>query len=277
MGSLDGRVALITGAARGQGRSHAELLAENGADIIGLDICSQFDTVHYPMSTADDLEETVRLVEKTGRRMVAVEADVRDLSAMQSAVSQGLKTFGRLDIVLANAGIMAHALPGITLEESARAWRDSVDVMLTGVWNTLQATVPVLIEQSEGGAIVITSSSAGLRAQPTDRLGGTDGYYAAKFGVVGLMLAYACSLGEHNIRVNSVHPTGVSTPMVINDFFPQYLEANPRIAANMVNSLPVPTIEPSDVSEAILYLVSDSGRYVSGSILSVDAGMTALN
>lgn len=274
MGKLEGKVAFITGAARGQGRSHAEVLAAEGADIIGLDICRQIDSVSYPLATPDDLSETVRLVEKVGRRMIAIEGDVREMRAVRDAVAQGLAEFGRLDIVLANAGIMAHALPPTDATRSERAWRDSIDTMLTGVWNTLQATVPILVEQDSGGAIVITSSSAGLRVAPTDREGGFDGYVAAKFGVVGLMKAYAWSLGPNNIRVNSVHPTGVATPMVMNEFFPAYMEANPRIAAAMVNSLPVPVVEAVDVSRAVLYLVSDDGRFVTGTCHAVDAGLT---
>lgn len=149
--------------------------------------------------------------------------------------------------------------------------------MLTGVWNTLQVTVPHLISGERGGAIVITSSAAGLRAQPTDMGGGTDGYFAAKFGVVGLMKAYANALGKHNIRVNTVHPTGVATPMITNDFFPEFIEANPDIAEHMVNSLPVFAIEDVDVSRAVLFLVSDEGRYVTGITMPIDAGMTSLN
>ncbi|MGV0724064.1 mycofactocin-coupled SDR family oxidoreductase [Mycolicibacterium sp. XJ879] len=274
MGKLDGKVALITGAARGQGRSHAQLLAEQGADIIGIDLCRQLDTVNYPMSTGADLEETTALVEKTGRQMIPLIGDVRDFDSLQTQVNAAVTELGRLDIVLANAGIMAQALPPLDPARSRQAWQDSIDTMLTGVWNTLQTTVPILLEQDQGGAIVITSSAAGLRTQPTDRGGGTDGYYAAKFGVVGLMKAYANALGQHNIRVNTVHPTGVATPMIINDFFPAFLDAHPRIAAAFQNSLPIPAIEPIDVSRAILYLVSDDGRYVTGTCHTVDAGIT---
>jgi SDR family mycofactocin-dependent oxidoreductase len=275
MGKLDGRVAFITGVARGQGRSHAITLAEEGADIIGIDLCRQLPTVNYPMSTPDDLAETVKLVEDTGRRIIATVADVRDFDDLKAAVDIGVDQLGRLDIVLANAGIMAHALP--PFENSRDAFRDSVDIMLTGVWNTLQVTVPHLIAGGRGGSVVITSSAAGLRAQPTDMAGGTDGYYAAKFGVVGLMKAYANALGKHEIRVNSIHPTGVATPMINNDFFPEFMEANPDIAEHMVNSLPVFAVEDVDVSRAIRFLVSDDGRYITGTTFPVDAGMTSLN
>lgn len=275
MGKLDGKVAFITGVARGQGRSHAMLLAEEGADIIGLDLCGQLDTVNYPMSTPDDLAETVKLVEDRGGRIIAKVGDVRDFDGMKAIVDEGVAEFGRLDIVLANAGVMAHDVAPFT--KSHERFRDSVDIMLTGVWNTLQVTVPHLIAGERGGSIVITSSAAGLRAQCTDMGGGTDGYFAAKFGVVGLMKAYSNALGEHGIRVNTVHPTGVATPMITNDFFPAFMEANPRIAENMVNSLPVFAVEEIDVSRAILYLVSDEGRYVTGATLPVDAGLTTLH
>jgi (+)-trans-carveol dehydrogenase len=273
-GRLEGKVAFITGAARGQGRSHAEALAAEGADIIGIDICAQLDSVSYPMATPEDLDETVALVEKQGRRMVARRADVRDLSSVRSAVEEGVAEFGRLDIVVANAGIMAHSLP--PYPDSERAWKDSIDTMLTGVWNTLQATVSHLIDGGRGGSVVIISSAAGLRAQTTERSGGADGYFAAKFGVVGLMKAYAGALGEHHIRVNSLHPTGVNTPMVVNDFFPAWIEAHPKTGANFVNALPIEMVQPSDVSNALLYLVCDTGRYVTGLQLAVDAGLTTV-
>lgn len=274
MGQLQGKVAFITGAARGQGRAHAAALAARGADIIGIDICAQLDTVAYPMATSLDLDETVRLVEKHDRRMLGLRADVRNLAALRSAVDDGLAEFGRIDIVVANAGIMAHSLP--PYHNSEQAWQDSIDTMLTGVWNTLQATVPHLIDGGRGGSIVITSSAAGLRAQTTERSGGADGYFAAKFGVMGLMKAYAGALAEHSIRVNSLHPCGVNTPMIANDFFPAWIQAHPKTAASAINALPVGLVEPSDVSNALLYLVGESGRYVTGLAMSVDAGLTTV-
>jgi (+)-trans-carveol dehydrogenase len=207
--------------------------------------------------------------------MVARRSDVRDLGAVRSAVEEGVAEFGRLDIVVANAGIMAHSLP--PYRNSEQAWKDSIDTTLTGVWNTLQATVPHLIGGGRGGSIVITSSAAGLRAQTTERSGGADGYFAAKFGVAGLMKAYAGALAEHNIRVNSLHPTGVNTPMVVNDFFPAWIDAHPKTAANSVNALPVQLVEPRDVSDALLYLASDTGRYVTGLEMTVDAGLTTVH
>jgi SDR family mycofactocin-dependent oxidoreductase len=274
MGQLDGKVAFITGAARGQGRSHALTLAEAGADIIGVDLCTQLDTVDYPMSTPEDLAETVVLVEKLDRRMVARQADVRDRAALEVALKAGLDEFGRLDIVLANAGIMAHDVA--PQANSEQKFRDSLDIMCTGVWNTLQLTAPVLIEGGRGGAIVITSSTAGVRVITTNFDGGMDGYNAAKHAVIGLMTSYAGALAKHNIRVNAVAPTGVATPMVMNEHFGKFMEANAEVANAYQNALPVPIIEPSDVSQGILYLVSDAGRYVTGHTLAIDAGMTSV-
>jgi SDR family mycofactocin-dependent oxidoreductase len=268
---LEGKVAFITGAARGQGRSHAVRLAAEGADIVGIDICRQLDTVSYALATPADLAETVKLVEAEDRRMLAIEADVRDLDAVRAAVARGVAEFGRLDIVLANAGVMTQSLP--PHERSAQAWQDGIGVLLTGVWNTLQATYQVLIDGGRGGAIVITSSSSGLRPMFTDFSGGFDSYAAAKTGVIGLMRSYAAGLAEWNIRVNTIHPTGVNTPMVVNEFFGEYIRTNPKTAARVVNTLPVEMVEPSDISEAVLYLVCDSGRYVTGVCLPVDAGL----
>jgi SDR family mycofactocin-dependent oxidoreductase len=271
MGELTGRTAFVTGAARGQGRSHAVALAREGANVVGVDLCRQLDTVAYPMSRPADLEETTRLVEKEGGEMVGIAADVRDAAALEEAVRRGVDRFGGLDVVVANAGIMAHSMPG---PESTRAnWDDSIGVMLTGVWNTLQATVPVLLGQGRGGAIVITSSSVGIRPAPTDRTGGFDGYVAAKFGVVGLMQSYAMALAPHGVRVNTVHPTGVATPMILNDFFGPYMEANPAVAADSQNRLDVPVVEPADVSAAVVYLASDRARYVTGQQHKIDAGV----
>lgn len=277
MGKVDGKVAFITGAARGQGRSHALLLAEEGADIIGIDICSQVATVGYPMATPEDLEETTRLVEKTGRRMIATQCDVRDLAGLKAAVTAGVAELGRLDIVVANAGVLTHTMPPVSEEQSVAAWRDGIDIMLTGVWNTLQAVVPTLVEQGQGGSIILTSSTAGLRGFATDGSGGPDAYYAAKHALSGLCKAYSNSLGPKGIRVNTIHPTGVATPMIMNDFFPQYIAANPAMGAAMQNPIPVPAVEAIDVSRAVLYLASEDGRYVSGGEHRIDAGLVAFH
>lgn len=275
MGKLDGKVAFITGAARGQGRSHAVLLAEEGADIIGVDICEQIPTVGYPMATEQDLEETVHLVEKTGRRMVARKADVRDRAQLKAALDEGITQLGRLDIVLANAGVMDFQMA--PYERSEQAWQDSLDIMLTGVWNTLQLTAPILIEGDHGGAIVITSSTAGTRVVTTNFDGGYDGYNAAKHGIVGLMRSYAGRLARHNIRVNSIHPTACETPMIMNEFFGEWAGKEGDIMAAYTNALPIPSVEPIDISRAVLYLVSDDGRYVTGHTMHVDAGMTTVS
>jgi SDR family mycofactocin-dependent oxidoreductase len=276
MGQLDGKVAFITGAARGQGRSHAITLAEEGADIIGLDLCDQVASVGYPMSTEDDLEETVRLVEKTGRRMVGVKGDVRSRADIKAALDAGLAAFGHLDIVLANAGIMAHGVE--PYEHSEQAWQDSLDIMLTGTWNTLQLTAPILVEAGHGGAIIITSSTVGLRFITTNYDGGYDGYGAAKYALVGLMRAYAGRLAEHSIRVNTIHPTGVASPMVVNEAFGRFVQEFPQIAENLQNPLPVPNggmLLPEDVTNTIMHLVSAAGQYITGQTVVVDAGFTA--
>ena len=270
-GRLDGKVAFITGAARGQGRSHAVRLAQEGCEIIGLDLCRQIDSVVYPMATPEDLAETVRLVEEQDHRMVAEQADVRDLDQLTAVLEKGLGQFGRLDIVLANAGI-APMLGEPRM--GTQAWLDAIDVMLTGVYYTLRATTPVMIEGGRGGSIVITSSTAGLKGFFVGEItAGLMGYTAAKHGVVGLMRAYANALAPHNIRVNTVHPTGVATPMIVNEPLGQYAAEHPEVAAVFQNPLPVELIDAIDVSNAIVWLCSDEARYVTGVTLPVDAGM----
>jgi SDR family mycofactocin-dependent oxidoreductase len=270
MGKLDGKVAFITGAARGQGRSHAVTLAEAGADIIGLDLCAQVDSVGYPMSTPEDLEETVRLVEKLDRRMIGLQGDVRDRASIQRVVDAGMAEFGHIDILLANAGIMAHGIE--PYDKSEQAFKDSVDIMLTGTWNTLQLIAPIMVEAGNGGAIVLTSSTVGLRWVTTNYDGGYDGYGAAKYALVGLMRAYAGRLAEHSIRVNTIHPTGVASPMVMNEHFGTFAEQNPLLMQAYANALPVAMIEPVDVSRVILFLVSDEGRFTTGQTIGIDAG-----
>jgi SDR family mycofactocin-dependent oxidoreductase len=271
MGKLDGKVAFITGAARGQGRSHAVLLAEEGADIIGVDICADIDTCNYPLATEDDLDETVRLVEKTGQQMVGRTADVRDMGALRGALDAGLEQFGRLDIVLANAGISNYQRA--PYERSEQAWQDTIDVCLTGVWNTLQVTAPALIDGDRGGAIVITASTAGTRVSTTNFDGGFDAYTAAKAGLVGLMRSYAGRLGRHNIRVNTIHPTTTETPLGRDDRYIGWAMDETEIMASEFNhALPIMSVEAIDISRGVLYLVSDDGRYVTGQTLHVDAG-----
>jgi SDR family mycofactocin-dependent oxidoreductase len=273
VGRLEGKVAFITGAARGQGRAHAVRFAEEGADIIAVDICQQIDSVAYPMGCPEDLDETVNLVEKTGRRIVAEQADVRDFERLESVLATGVSEFGRVDFVLANAGVA----PGVGLDEpTAHAYLDAVDVMLNGVYCTIEAALPHLLAHGEGGAIVITSSAAGLKSIARDfalRNPGLAGYTAAKHGVVGLMRYYATTLGEKNIRVNSVHPTGVATPMIQNEVMDEFIAKNETFGTAFTNLLPVSVIDAEDVTEAMLYLCARSGRYITGTTLSVDAGI----
>src|ERR1700727_378553 len=271
MGNLDGKVAFITGAARGQGRAHAVRFAAEGADIIAVDICQQIDSVAYPMGRQEDLDETVNLGEKTGGRIVAEQADVRDFARLQSVLADAVAELGRLDFVLANAGVG----PGIGLAQpTVNAYVDAIEVMLNGVYYTIEAALPHLLEHGDGGAIVITSSAAGFKSIARNfesREHGLAGYTAAKHGGIGLMRYYATTLAEKEIRVNSVHPTGVATPMIQNEAIEQFAEKHPSFAAAFVNLLPVPAIDPEDVSEAMVYLCGKSGRYVTGVTLPIDA------
>jgi (+)-trans-carveol dehydrogenase len=274
-GRVEGKVAFITGAARSQGRSHALRLAQEGADIIAVDIAGPVSSIEmYPLATEEDLAETVRQVEALDRRIVATKADVRDTAALRAAVDDGVAQLGRLDIVLANAGVF-EIQPALEITDDA--WREMIDINLTGVWNTCKVALPHLVEGGRGGAIVLTSSTAGLKGTPN-----TIHYTAAKHGVVGIMRTLANEFAPHSIRVNSVHPTGVDTVMIQNPktwglFDPA--EPNPsRETAEPVfqstNALPVPWVEPVDISNAILFLVSDEARYITGVTLPVDAGYT---
>jgi SDR family mycofactocin-dependent oxidoreductase len=270
---FEGKVAFITGAARGQGRSHAVRFAEEGADIIAFDLCEQMDSVPYPMSSPEDLDETVNLVEKTGRRIVAEQGDVRDFKRLQAAVDRGVAELGRIDYVLANAGILPVAAKDI---DNMPRYVDAIDVLLNGVYYTIEAALPALLERGEGGAIVITSSTAGLNSlcpRFSVKNHGLAGYQAAKHGVVGLMRYYASALAEKNIRVNTVHPTGVATPMLLNDHVEQYMGEHPEALPALQNLLAVELVEAADISEAMVYLCGQSGRYITGITLPVDAGL----
>ena len=267
MGALDGKVAFITGAARGQGRAEAVRLASDGANIIALDLCDQIASVLYPMSTPEDLASTVKLVEDAGARIVAQQADVRDQDSLRTAVQAGLDQFGRLDIVVANAGIAP-------MQSGEDGWRDVIDVNLTGVHNTVEAAIPAMVERGEGGSIVLTSSAAGLAGIGSHDAGAV-GYTAAKHGVVGLMRLYANLLAPHSIRVNSVHPSGVDTPMINNEFTRNWLakmveESDTTLGKG--NAMPVDVLQPEDVANAVAWLVSDEARYITGVTLPVDAG-----
>jgi SDR family mycofactocin-dependent oxidoreductase len=273
MGRVEGKVAFITGAARGQGRSHAVRLAEEGADIIAVDLCAQVDTVPYPMATPEDLAQTVKAVEALDRRIIATQADVRDFAALKAAVDAGVAELGRLDIVSANAGIAS--VDASTTDITEQSWADMLDINLTGVWHTAKAAVPHMIAAGNGGAIILTSSAAGLMAYP-----GIGHYVSAKHGVVGLMRTLALELAPHMIRVNSLHPTQVDTAMIQNEtiyrlFSPD--DPNPSRDAfipvsQAMNALPIPWVEPRDISNALLFLASDEARYITGVPLPVDAG-----
>jgi (+)-trans-carveol dehydrogenase len=271
-GRAEGKVAFITGAARGQGRSHAVLLASEGAAIIATDVSTQVPTVPYATATSDDMAETVRLVEALGGRIIAADADVRDLSAMQDVVSRGVAEFGRLDIVLANAGISA---PASTLEMSEEMWSTTIEINLTGVWKTIKASVPHVISSGRGGSVVITSSLAAMKASEH-----TAHYSASKAGLVGLMKTLAKELAPMSIRVNTIHPTTVYTDMILNDsiyrLFRPELENPSRSdfeeAARGINALPVGATDAIDISHAVMFLVSDEGRFITGSTFVLDAG-----
>ncbi|MUL84047.1 MULTISPECIES: mycofactocin-coupled SDR family oxidoreductase [unclassified Mycolicibacterium] len=273
MGNLDGKVAFITGVARGQGRSHAVALAGEGAAIIGVDICADIPSNGYPMATLDDLDETAALVEAAGGKMTAAVADVRDFHALKSALDAGVEQFGRLDIVLANAGIATMAFRELTIEEDLEMWTDALDVNLVGSFHTAKAAIPHLIEGGRGGSIVFTSSTAGLRGFGGLQGGGL-GYAASKHGIVGLMRTLSNALAPHSIRVNSVHPTAVNTMMAVNPAMTAFLENYPDGGPHLQNPMPVSLLEPQDISATISYLVSDAARYVTGVTLPVDAGFT---
>jgi SDR family mycofactocin-dependent oxidoreductase len=269
VGELDNTVAVITGAARGQGRSHAAALAGQGADIIAIDLCADIDAVPYPLATTSDLDATVRLVEAAGRRAVPVVADVRDLAQLEAAVQTGTASLGDVDIVIANAGVVAIG----DKDPRAQAVFDAVvDTNLKGVWHTLVATVPSIIRNGRGGAIVLVSSSQGLTGRGGDGSAAMFAYAASKHGVVGMMRSAANAYAQHKIRVNSVHPAGVATPMILNDYVVNRMMENPNPAISQMLLPDTPLVEPRDVTEAVLWLVSPRARYVTGVTLPVDAG-----
>ncbi|WP_319456954.1 MULTISPECIES: mycofactocin-coupled SDR family oxidoreductase [unclassified Mycobacterium] len=271
-GRVAGKVALITGAARGQGRSHAVCLAEEGADIIAVDIGAQVDSAPYKTATPSDLDETARQVEAAGGRIVTRQADVRDGDALTAAVNEGVAELGRLDIVCANAGILSI---GASHELTEQEWSEMIDINLSGVWRTTKAAIPHMVGAGNGGSIVITNSAAGLIALP-----GLAHYVSAKHGLVGLMKTLALELAPVGIRVNSIHPTTVNTDMTQNEptyrvFLPDDPEPTREkfaVPAAEMNALPIPWIESIDVTNALLFLASDEARYITGAALPVDAG-----
>ncbi|GAB5895685.1 mycofactocin-coupled SDR family oxidoreductase [Mycolicibacterium mageritense] len=271
MGCLDGKVAFITGVARGQGRSHAIRLASDGAAIIGVDICADIASNGYPMASRAELDETTSLVEAAGGKMIGAVADVRDFHQLKTALDAGVEQFGRLDIVCANAGIATMAFRELTIEEDLEMWTDVLNVNLVGSFHTAKAAIPHLIDGGRGGSIVFTSSTAGLRGFGGLQGGGL-GYAASKHGIVGLMRTLANALAPHSIRVNTVHPTAVNTMMAVNPAMTAFLENYPDGGPHLQNPMPVSLLEPEDISAAIAYLVSDAAKYVTGVTFPVDAG-----
>ncbi|OAN38578.1 mycofactocin-coupled SDR family oxidoreductase [Mycolicibacterium iranicum] len=272
-GRVEGKVAFITGAARGQGRAHAVRMAQEGADIIAVDICKQIDSVLIPLSTPEDLAETADLVKNAGGRIHTAEVDVRDYDALKAAVDAGVEEFGKLDIIVANAGI---GNGGQTLDKTGEPdWDDMIAVNLSGVWKTVKAGVPHIIAGGKGGSIILTSSVGGLKAYPH-----TGHYVAAKHGVVGLMRTFAVELGAQNIRVNSVHPTNVNTPLFMNEptmklFRPDLENPGPddmKVIGQLMHTLPIGWVEPEDIANAVLFLASDEARFITGVTLPVDGG-----
>jgi SDR family mycofactocin-dependent oxidoreductase len=271
MADLEGKVAFITGAARGQGRAHAVRLARLGADILGVDICADTPSIDYPNATRADLDETAQLVEAEGRKIVALQADVRDLAGLQKAFDEGMSSLGRVDIVLANAGIVRLGDGG----DPAAVWGDIINTNLTGAWNTVSVALPTLRAGGRGGSIVITSSTAGLRASPGFAVGQV-AYTAAKTGLVGLMKQLAVTLAPESIRVNSVHPTGVKSGMTMNEAMMtlalQAAEGGDNAISAMQNAMPIDILEPEDVADAVAFLVSDQAKWITGVAMPVDAG-----
>jgi SDR family mycofactocin-dependent oxidoreductase len=272
MPSLTGKVAFITGAARGQGRSHAIRLAEEGARIVLVDACRTLETVPYPMATSQDLAETVSLVKTVGADVLAAELDVRDLPGLRELAERTTDRFGRIDIVIANAGISS---PAPTLAMSEQVWQEMIDVNLTGVWKTIAATVPHMQAAGRGGSVVIVSSLAAIA--PHENIAH---YTAAKAGLIGLMKVLAKELAPDGIRVNTIHPGTVATPMVLNDstyrLFRPDLEAPTRsdmeVATRTLHAMPVALLEPEDITATVVHLVSDAGRYITGTTQLIDAG-----
>jgi SDR family mycofactocin-dependent oxidoreductase len=262
---FSGKVAFITGAARGQGRAEAVRLAAEGAAIIAVDVCRTAQTTQYPGPTVEDLTETGRLVKEQGGQVVTDVVDVRNYGELKRAVVDGVAQLGALDIVVANAGICS-ANP--LWETTAEQWQETIDVNLTGVFHTLKATIPILIEQGRGGSIIVTSSVAGLRGLPF-----LSAYVATKHAVVGIVRCLANEVGEHGIRVNSIHPNGVDTGMTVPELFPMIEKRSPSLSSIFSNSIPTPeTVQPEDIANAVAWLASDEARYVTGSQIPVDLG-----
>lgn len=266
-GRVAGKVAFITGAARGQGRAHAVRLAEEGADIIAIDLCGPVPDLQYPPATPEDLAETVRQVQALDRRIIASEVDVRDRDALMQAIDTGVAELGKLDVVVANAGIcIVESWDRVT----PAIWQNTIDTNLTGVFNTVQLSAPHIIAQGQGGSIILTSSAAGIKGLPF-----LTPYVAAKHGVTGLGRAFAAELAKHNIRVNTLHPTGVETLMgEVGEAFTAHIDENPVLGGMLTNMLPVQLTQPRDQANAVLFLASDEAKYITAMAMTVDAGNT---
>ena len=274
MGALDGKVAFITGIARGQGRSHALRLAGQGADIIGIDICDDIDSMDYPNATQADLAETTKLIDQLGRRALTSQADVRDAGAVKRALDDGVAELGRLDIVLSNAGIVRlHP----DANDPAQLWRDIVETNLSGGFHVVAAAVPHLIAGGRGGVIILTGSTAGVRPVANPGVGAL-AYTASKWGLVGVCRQLAATLAEHSIRVNIVHPTGVASGMTMNaamaELAAQATQGDGGGLSAMQNAMPVQILQPEDISDTIAFLVSDQAKWITGVSLPVDAGFS---
>jgi SDR family mycofactocin-dependent oxidoreductase len=269
-GRLEGKVAFITGAARGQGRAHAVRMAEEGADVIAVDVVGELPPcVRYDPATPEDLDETVRLVEKTGRRILASAVDTRDHDRLNAVVADGVAELGRLDVIVANAGI---AVPQTWDEITPDSFRDVMDVNVTGTWNTVMAGARHLIDGGRGGSIVLISSAAGLKMQPF-----MIHYTASKHAVTGMARGFAAELGRHGVRVNTVHPGPVATDMGSGDMVAEIgrtMESHPQLSNMLVGFLPEGICEPQDIADAVLWLASDESRFVTAASIAVDGGTT---
>lgn len=267
---LTGKVAFITGAARGQGRAHAVRMANEGADIIAIDVAGKLpDCVPYNPATPEDLDETVRLVESTGRRIVSTIVDTRDYDGLREAVDRGVADLGRLDIIVANAGIAA---PQVWNEITPESFRDVMDVNVTGTWNTVMAGAQHIVDGGRGGAIILISSAAGIKMQPF-----MIHYTASKHAITGMARAFAAELGKHSIRVNSVHPGAVLTDMGSGDMVAaigRTMESNPQLANMLTPFLPEWIAEPEDIANTVCWLASDESNKITASAITVDQGST---
>lgn len=275
LGLVEGKVAVISGVARGQGRSHAVRLAREGANIIGLDICEDISTMTYPNASKADLDETVSLVEAEGAKMHASVCDVRDADATKAGVDAGFGQFGRIDIVLSNAGIVRLGQTPEDLE--AQTWKDTLETNLTGGYHLLRAAIPHLIAGGRGGSIILTGSTAGTRPTASTDAASMS-YTASKWALRGIGIQLAAALAEHSIRVNVIHPTGVLSGMTMNEAMAalqaQAMAGGANTISAMQNALPVDILEANDISDTVMFLVSDQARYITGVSLPIDAGFS---